>query len=425
VNLPGFVALAGFWLFASGAAPPLQVQADLDGDGAVETAQVLVRGKKVRLEVLDAGGKRSAAETVPSPRSRNASVAIESGLLGSTGALLDVAAAANGQECRSVWRYRDGDLHRLPVQSTAGALPDCAPAEGWSYRWERTSEEKPAVYVRERTRPTEGGPSRQVEVFGFTGFALALDPARSHSEIRGVVIPVWPRAVFYHPQALEALANRFDFAPLRSLPRLSIVTDRSRGIFSLRLSDTKGEIESPVTESAKSQEERRVRLTAGAAEAEAFVEVELANGTIPIEARARGLGARFDHVYTPVTRMKGEALRVFSTAEEELASEALAGAWANDRGESYEVLALPGPGGRVRFGQQEAAVRIDAAPAGTDVLLMPANGSATAIALDLRGPNVLDRVPVRCTSAGAGEPLCESTGPPERLRRIGARMNLR
>lgn len=425
MNLPGFLALAGLWLQASGAAPPPGVSTDLDGDGSPETAQAIVRGKKIRLEVRDARGKKSAAETVPSPGSRNTSVAIESGSLGSAGALLAVVAGAEGRECRSVWRYRNGDLHRLPLQGAAGVLPDCDPAGDWAYRWERTSEDAPAVYVREKTRSTEGGPLRQREAFAFTGFALALDPARSTSEIRGVPIPNWFAAVLYHPQALQALTGRIDLDPVRSLPRLSITADGARGVFSLRLSDPAGAVEFPVIGSETTEEPNRVRLTVQAGEGKASVEIGLANGNIPVEARPRGLGERFDHVYAPVTHLQGGAIRVFPNADEELASAALRGSWSNDRGESYEVLALPGPGGRIRFGATEAAARIDGAPAGTDVLLSPVEGSPAAFALDLRGPNTLDRVPVRCRRGGATGLLCESSGPRERLRRIGSRLNVR
>lgn len=423
MSLPGLVALAGLLLQASGVAPPTRASIDLDGDGSSESAQAIVHGKRVRLEVRGARGKKSAAETVPSPGSRNTSVAIESGSLGSAGVLLAVVAAADGKECRSVWRYRNSDLHRLPLRGPAGVLPDCAPQGDWVYRWERANEGAPAVYVREKTRATEGGPLRQREAFAFTGFALDLDPARSTTEIRGIQIPRWQPTVLYHPQALQALTARFDWDPVRSLPRLTITADEARGVFFVRLSDPAGAVECPVIGS-ETTEANKVGLTVQAGEREASVEIELANGNIPLEARPRGLGERFDHIYAPVTELQGAAIRVFSNADE-LASAGLRGHWTNDRGESYEVLALPGPGGRIRFGTTEAAAKIDGAPAGTDVLLTPAKGAQAAFALDLRGPNTLDRVPLRCGSGGATGMLCETSGPRERLRRTGARLNVR
>jgi len=424
VNLPGFVALAGLWLQAP-AEPPVPVSADLDGDGSFETAVAAVRGRRVRLEVRDTRGQRAASAAVPAPRSKNLSARIQSGALGSAGALLEVAARAGGDECRSVWRFREGELHRLPLTAAGAELPACGPAEEWASGWERRNEDAPASYVRERTRETGRGPHRQIQVFTFTGFRLDLDPVLSENQINGVAIPDWFDGVLYHRQALQALSGRFDLAPLRTLPRLSIEADGPRGVFALRLRDGEGEVQAPVVGRKKGKEKNRVTLQAATAASLAEVSLELANGDVPVEARVQGFGERFDHLYVPVSRLREGALRVYRSAEEELASESLEGIWATERGEEVEVSALDGPGGQVRFGGRQAALSFAEAPRGADVLLVPADGSAPSWALDLLGPHVLARVPVRCETGESGRARCEGIGPGERLRRIGARLNVR
>jgi hypothetical protein len=65
------------------------------------------------------------------------------------------------------------------------------------------------------------------------------------------------------------------------------------------------------------------------------------------------------------------------------------------------------------------------APSGTDVALIPAEGSGPAWALDLRTPVGFVRAPAQCAAeaAGAAE-RCRTTGPPgELFKRVGARVN--
>src|SRR5450432_4322555 len=174
---------------AAGQAPSFS--ADLDGDGASESVSAVLRRKMARIEVRSAAGKILASADAPAPAG-NPRIAFTAGSLGSAGALLEVIAASEKEECRSLWRFQQSSLSRVPlVGGTAASRADCSPPAGWAYTWDRPSEDAPAEYRRERTRETEGGTHHQVESFRYAGFRLEIDPARSRAEIRGIGIPRW------------------------------------------------------------------------------------------------------------------------------------------------------------------------------------------------------------------------------------------
>lgn len=404
----------------------VSLAADFAGDGRIATALLIRRGKGVRLEVRE-GDRRLARAEVPSPRSGRSALAIEAGPLGSAGALIGVLTAADGRECRSVWRFRDGALTRLPLIAEGKAVAECAPAGEWSYGWERSRPESPAAYVRSLSRETPEGVHRRTETFVFTGFRLERDPRRSTAEVRGVPIPQWSSAELYPTKNLDALYARFDLSALRTGPRLAIECDRERGVFTLHLRDAAGQLRLPVTASAPlpAGQDPGVALEAGgAAEGSATASVSLANGTIPVEVRVGGLGARFDGLYAPAVRLEDGRLEVYPGAEQELASVALPGTWTTERRERLEIRVLPGPAA-VGVGAAEYRVRFERAPERSDFLLVPAAGSGDPWAVALRGPDAFARFAVECPGGvSPGEP-CRSTGPGEVLRRIGSQVNIR
>ena len=78
----------------------------------------------------------------------------------------------------------------------------------------------------------------------------------------------------------------------------------------------------------------------------------------------------------------------------------------------------------VGIGKLQFAVDVDRAPDGIDALFVPKAGGAPTAGLILRGPDSIERVPVRCETAAP--PFgCHPAGPPEVLRRVGGRINAR
>ena len=149
------------------------------------------------------------------------------------------------------------------------------------------------------------------------------------------------------------------------------------------------------------------------------------DGAIPLEATVQGLDARLDLAYVPVTRQKASGLRVYDSAEQELAEEFLPGTWDDGKARMAATLDSAVPP-RLRFGKVEVALSLAQAPTGVDVLLLPADGSSPTLGILLRGSNSYVEVPVRCTSSGQpATRLCESRGPGRTLRRVGARLNVR
>lgn len=260
----------------------------------------------------------------------------------------------------------------------------------------------------------------QLDVFRFSGFSMQLDASRSRAEIAGVSIPEWTQAVFYPRTVLQALFVRFDVAPVRSAPKFRLEADRDEGVFAFRWLELERDRRALVTASAAGKEnEPLLSLRLGEKSGEARVELAR-GGAVPIEIRVSGLGEPYDRAYAPVTRFREGRLHVYGAAEDEIISEHLQGRWIDERGREIVISAIPGERFLVRFGEEAAFASLDRAPEGTDLLLLPSDGSAPRRVLDLRGANVLAVLPVRCESASGG---CVVAGPAEVLRRAGARLN--
>jgi len=417
------MAVSALWLRAA-AAPP-QVTADLDGDGTQETAAAQTHGKKLQLWLRDPRGKLLADGSAPAPDSGASDVALSIGSLGSAGALLEVVSSSGKVECRSIWRYREEKLFRVPVHEDEKPLPDCEPGGGWSYRWEKRDEAAPAAYVRERSRTTPDGLYRQIEVFRYTGFRLDPDPKRSTVSIAGVAIPSWYDAVLYPKAALNGLYARFDLSRLKIAPRLRIQTDRSAGAFALHFTDAGGEERLPVAAATPGAEQTDVLLTAGSGSRSACARVTLtAKRTAPLEVLVEGLGEGLDHLYAPVTQLREGTLQIFESAEQELAADGLAGTWSTDQGQSVTVTLLSSSPPLLRFGMEEVSVSLERAPAGVDLLLVPSNGSAPRLGVILRGPRAIEQVSLQCGGGGTDPEPCRKTGSGQILRRVGALLNV-
>jgi hypothetical protein len=410
---------------AAAAAEPATLTADLDGDGQAETATARLSRRTIHVEIDDAGGRRLASADAASPGAAAgpAALSLSIGPLGSSGALLEVAAAAAGGECHSVFRFRGGTLSRLPLREGSRERSDCGPAEGWTVRWERPSQEAPSVLVRERTLESPTGAHREREVFAFTGFALELDPARSSAEIGGVSIPAWSERVLYTRMALEILKSRYDLSKFRSAPRLVIEANRARGVFAFHFSDKTGELVAPVTAFGPGAEAGTFKLSVRDGDKTAGVRAVVRDRVVT-EVIVSGLSPRWDAVYLPANKFTGGELEIFARAEDEVASDMLVGLWTSERGEQMAVNLVPGVLGVIQVRQAELEVLLDPVPSGSDVLLVPRNGSAPTWALALRGGNGLARLPVRC-SGDRGAWKCESAGPAVVFHRVGGRMNAR
>ena len=406
-------------------AGPPALTADLDGDGRALTATARPRGKSVRLEIADLAGKRLASAEAPAPRgSGEAAVLLTSGALGSSGSLLEVAAIRAGEECHSIWRFHGAALARLPVKRGSKTLPDCARPDGWTARWEKMGDNAPAVWVRERARETPRGVHSQREVYTFTGFALELDSGRSAMQIAGVAIPVWNDAVLYTKPALEVLSSRFDLSEFRAAPRLKLKTDRAEGVFELQFQDRAGQLAAPVIAAKPGNEPNEVTLTVRTEKGPSDVRVAV-RGSVVLEVRVTGLSPRWDALYLPGSRFTGDAIEVYARAEDEIASVYLFGLWSSERGEQLALNLVPGVLGVLEMRHSQVEASLDPVLAGTDVLLVPRDGSSPAWALALKGPNALARVPVRCGGRNAGAWNCEAAGPAEPFHRVGGRMNAR
>jgi hypothetical protein len=407
------------FLLSSEAAPPAQLTADLDGQGALENAAAVLRGGKVRLEIRDSRGKLLAESLVPAPEGSDPRVTITAGSLGSAGELVEVAAAAARTECRSLWRYRDGHLSQTPVLASGGPLPDCGPP-GWSYRWERPSQEAPALYTRERSREKPNGLLRQVEAFRYTGFRLEAEPGHTSAWINGVEIPAWSEPVLYPREAVERLASRFDLSPFQSQPRLRLLADRTEGIFEMRIESRSSQETFPVTAATSGPKKGEVLLTAGTQGIRVRVTLT-ADGSVPLEAIVEGLGERLGGTYLAVTQTRRSGLRVYDSVEQELAEEFLPGTW-DDGKERIGVKLVSSSPVLLRFGNSDVSLSVTRAPRGADVLLLPKDGSLPALGIRLRGPDSLSEVPVRCE---AGIERCETGAAGRALRRVGALLNIR
>lgn len=412
-------------ILATGASLQSQpaLTAELDGQGERETAAVVITGRTVALEIRDARGGLLARESVPSTGQASPRVALSLGPLGSAGALVEAAVSGEGAECRTLWRYRERRLTRVPLLGPSGPVPDCGPPE-WKYRWERPAEDAPALLMRERSRKRGNGVFREVEAYRYAGFRMEPDAGRFTSSINDIEIPGWRDVTLYPRQLPDRLAERYDLSPFRTEPRVRLFADRAEGVFELRFEDGSRKRSFPVTAARPGDSKSDVLLTVGTEGARIRVLVS-GDGAIPLEATVQGLDVRLDLAYVPVTHLKSSGLRVYDSAEQELAEEFLPGTWDDGKARLAVTLDSAAPP-RLRLDKSEVALSLAQAPAGVDVLLLPADGSSPTLGILLRGSNSLVEVPVRCTSSGQPATLlCESRGPGRAFHRVGARLNVR
>ncbi len=421
--MTSLVFLLTFAAAEPGAFAP-SLSSDLDGDGTSETVTAVpVRGS-VRLQVRDAGGRRLADAKAPAPSGDVVPVVLTAAPIGSAGALLDVDAATDVSACRSVWRYHQGALERLPIRDASGKpLPDCAKAGEWAYSWQSEAAGRPSALVRERVERVAAGELRTRDTFAFAGFSLDRDPKRSHAELDGIPIPSWYPAQLYTRTALERLYGRFDLARLNAEPALAIDADPSRGIFALRFSGAGGVVTAPVDSYAATAEGATLAVRAGVRTGHASVRFA-GDGTIPLEVRVEGLGSPRDQVYAPAGTWRGGAREVFPTATDELASQYLAGLWSGEKGRTTTVAIDGAPPYRIRVGPELYTLDLTHVAPPVDLLLLPADAKGRPWGLVLKGPNALERIPYSCAGEG-GARACRAEGSAERLRRIGARLNVR
>jgi len=376
----------------------------------------------VRLTVADAAGRRTTEAGAPAPKSDVVRVTLSAGSLGSAGALLLVVAASDSAECVSVWRLRGDRLERVPIHETVGQdLPDCGGAGAWTWTWASPGEGRPAALVRERSEPTPRGAFAVREAFAFAGFSLEPEAALSKRAIAGVEIPAWFDAVLYSNASLEILNAPFDLSRLKPEPTLRLVADRAKGVFAARFEAPEGNVELPVTSSRTTGRLTTLEARSGERSARLVVHLGIPDETVPMWVEVTGLGAPFDQVYGPAGSLRGRAMKVFRSADDELASDVLVGTWVDPQG-GQSTLELAGdPPYRLRINGDLYAIDRARAEKPVDVVLAPESGKGRSWGIMLRGKNVIERTPLACPPSGGGP--CRPDGAPERLRRLGARAN--
>jgi hypothetical protein len=400
------------------------VTADLDGDGHVETIAAAPSPDGVRLEVRDASGGAMAEAVAAAPPSGSAAVTLDSAPIGSAGTLVEVTAGTGASECRTVWRYRDRRLARLPLREAGGhELPDCGNAEGWTYRWQSAGTGRPSFLIREIVQSTAAGPFHRKEAFVFAGFSLDYAPMLSSSEINGIPIPAWYPAVLYTRSALETLYGRFGLSAMKSEPTLRFEADRSRGIFQLRFTGPAGEISGPVEAYGAEAGAATLAARIGAETAHVSVSLSGEKHDIPIEAHVEGLGSHLDQLYAPAGSWRGGSRQVFASAADEIASEDLVGSWNDPRGKAVAISLEGAPPYHVRIGAETFSIDLDGARPPADLMLRPTRAGSPIWGITLRGPNAMEKTPYRCENA-APDRGCAPAGAGETLRRIGARINV-
>ncbi len=407
-----------------------RLSADLDGDGKSELIAASASRGAVTLTVDGGSAKRAITAKAPAPAEDVVRVSLTAAPLGTPGSLLEVSAATDASECLSVWRFHDGVLTRLPIRGAGGrALPDCAPSSGggggaWTHRWERPAADAPSVLVRERTTEAPRGTLRSRETYAFAGFSLDLDAERSGADVNGVPIPAWYAARYYTQKGLQRLYARFDLPSFRALPSLAIESNRDQGIFNLRFRRGSEEVIAPVEAFSSVRAAGTASIVARAGEKTVHAEVRLGgDGSVPYQVRVDGLDPELDQLYGPAGAWEGRARRVFPSAADETAAEYLAGDWRTPDGGKITMGPDGAPPYRVRVEQRLFTLDFDHAPRGADLTLLPTDGSRRGWGLLLGGPNGVDRLPLDC-EPGADGSACRSGGSPERLRRIGARINV-
>lgn len=425
--LPAAALIASLALAESEPMTP-SLSADLDGDGTVETVTAKPGRGVVRLDSRS-GAKKKASATAPAPPADVVRVSLTAALLGSPGSILEVDASTDTSECVSMWRYRDAALTRIPLRDASGReLPDCEPAGIWTRRWERDDANAPSVFVRERAESVERGRLLRRQVFVFAGFSLDLNAGRSSAAIEGIPIPRWYPARFYTVAGLDLLYRRFDLPKFRVTPTLRIVTDRERGVFALRFRTPTGEIVAPVEAFSTVPADASASILARAGEKTVRARVRLGgDGNVPVEVRIDGLDPELDVIYAPAGTWRGDVRHVFLSAADEIAAQYLTGSWSAPGGRTVPIEIEGSPPYGVRFDGASYRMEMDASPVAADFALRPVAESAGGRpwGVRLRGPNAIERIPLVCAVAaegGAGE--CRPDGPPETLRRLGARVNV-
>ena len=418
--------LSGVVLVLALASDPLSptLAVDLDGDGSVETVTAAPARAAVRLEVRNAGGQKLATASAPAPSADVVHVRLSAGVLGSTGALVGVLASTDAAECASVWRWKDGALTRIPLRDSGGKeLPDCGRLDEWAWSWQRAGDTQPSMLVRQRTEKVESGTFRVQEVFRFAGFSLDADPRESGAEINGVPIPAWYPATFYTRAALEVLYERFDLSRMRGQTTLRIDADRQRGVFALRFAGPDADRTVPIEASETKKDKTILTATADGKTVHATVSRGGDDGSVPFEIEVEGLGAPFDQIYAPAGGWRSAERNIFLSAVDEVVSKNVAGTWADPANQNLAIATEGAPPYQVRVDKDLYTPILEGAPAPLDLLLLPAGSSGRPWGLILRGPNVLDRVPVTCDGPGAAG--CRADGPRLKLKRLGGRMNAR
>ena len=406
-----------------GAVAP-SLSADLDGDGVSETVTAVPSPGAVRLQVRDSGGRRLAEAKAPAPTAEVVPVALTAAPIGSAGALLDVDAATDTSACRSVWRYRRGSLERLPIRDAGGKpLPDCERPGEWTFSWESEAPGRPSVLVRERVERVPGGELRTRDTFVFAGFSLDRDPQRSRAVIDGIPIPAWYRAELYTRSSLERLYGRFGLAALADAPTLTIETDPRRGIFAFRFAGRDGDLLAPVQSYSSSSGGATLSIRGDGKTGHVTIRFA-GDGTIPYEVRVEGMGSPIDQVYAPAGTWRGGAREVYPTAADELASQYLAGIWGDEKGQNTTFSVEGVPPYRVRIGPTAYTLDMADVAAPLDLILHPVDEMGHPWGVVLKGPNGLERIPYSCAGEGPSR-TCRADGAAERLRRIGARVNVR
>jgi hypothetical protein len=113
---------------------------------------------------------------------------------------------------------------------------------------------------------------------------------------------------------------------------------------------------------------------------------------------------------------------VFPSAADELAANDLVGRWGDPSGGTTPIALDGAPPYRLRVGSDLYAVDLEGAAPPFDVLLLPV-GAGRPWGLALKGQNGLERFPLACTGTPP-RPPCRASGDAERLRRLGARLNV-
>jgi hypothetical protein len=280
------------------------------------------------------------------------------------------------------------------------------------------------VLVRERTREVARGTLRSREAYTFAGFSLDLDAERSGADVDGIPIPAWYDARYYTQRGLQQLYARFDLPAFRAMPSLAIESDRDQGIFNLRFRRGSEEVIAPVESFSSVRAAGTASIVARAGEKTVHADVNLGgDGSVPYQVRVDGLDPELDQLYGPAGAWEGRARRVFPNAADETAAEYLGGDWRTPQGGKVTMGPDGAPPYRVRVEERVFTLDFEHAPTGADLALLPTDGTRRGWALVLAGSNGLDRLPLDCES-GVDGAACRPDGSPERLRRIGARINV-